>query len=231
MRIMHDAGAAEGQPLMANEEVDSLFSQRRIRRTGHHSFALSSLAKVALSILLAFMPLFADGPTIIAFDASEHEARINITGGAEIDEGVRGVREQRNALERRLPHHRHHDVELELPPRRAADGQHLVVAHHAGGHLHHALAHHGVHLAGHDRRPGLRGGQPQFPQSRPRPGGQPAKIIRHLGETGGHGVEDSRHLDTIITGSLGLEMIRGWAEFDCGFRSKNPSHPRPKLRM
>lgn len=86
MRIMHDAGAAEGQPLMANEEVDSLFSQRRIRRTGHHSFALSSLAKVALSILLAFMPLFADGPTIIAFDASEHEARINITGGAEIDE-------------------------------------------------------------------------------------------------------------------------------------------------
>ena len=36
--------------------------------------------------MFAVFPLLADGPSVIALDAVEHEARINITGGAENDE-------------------------------------------------------------------------------------------------------------------------------------------------
>lgn len=86
MRNLHGVGSLKAQSFIVNEEVDSLFSQRRIRRIGHHGFAPGNIAKATLSILLALMPLVANGPSTVALYPSEPDAHVNITGGSEIDE-------------------------------------------------------------------------------------------------------------------------------------------------
>ncbi len=70
--------------------------------------------------------------------------------GAELDKRDSRVGEQLHAFERRLTHHRHHDVELEVAARRPGDVDRRVVADDAGGDLHHALAHDRIHLPRHD---------------------------------------------------------------------------------
>ena len=71
--------------------------------------------------------------------------------GTEIDKRFGSTGQQSDTLERRVPHHGHHDVQLELTAGGAADRECLIVAHHSRCQLHHAFAHHWVDLAGHDR--------------------------------------------------------------------------------
>ncbi len=68
----------------------------------------------------------------------------------EIDKRLDSFAQQVNRFERGMSHHRHHDIQLKVAAGGSANGHAGVVAHHAGGQLHHRFAHHRIDLAGHD---------------------------------------------------------------------------------
>ena len=92
-------------------------------------------------------------------------------------------------------HHRHHHVQLELPAGGAAEGDRLVVAQHAGGDLHQALAEHRIDLARHDRTARLAVGQLDLVEAAARAGGQPADVVGHVEQRGGDGPQLAVALD------------------------------------
>jgi uncharacterized protein YPO0396 len=68
-------------------------------------------------------------------DMQHHESRLYEVSWEEVDKRLHDRRQKANALQRTIRHDGHHDIELKLPARRAADGDRLVVADHFGGHL------------------------------------------------------------------------------------------------
>ena len=100
-----------------------------------------------------------------------------------------GAGQEPHALQGRVGHHRHHDVELELAAGGPAEGDGLVVAQHPRGGLHQAFAHHRVDLAGHDGTARLEIGKLEFVNAALRPGAEPADVVGHVEERGGDGAQ------------------------------------------
>ena len=128
-------------------------------------------------------------------------------------------------------HHRHHDVQLELPAGRAAEGDRLVVAHHAGGHLHQALAHHRIDLAGHDRAAGLEVGQPDLVEAAARAGAQPADVVGHVEQRDGDGPQLAVALDQAVALGVGLEVVGRLDERDAGLPGEQFGDAAAELGM
>ena len=120
-------------------------------------------------------------------------------------------------LSNTLGHDRHHDVELELPAGGPAQGDRLVVAHHAGGDLHQAFAHHRIDLAGHDRTARLAVGELDLVEAAARAGAQPADVVGHVEQRRGDRPQLAVALDQAVALGVGLEMVDGLDEGDAGF--------------
>ena len=77
-------------------------------------------------------------------------------------------------------HHRHHDVQLKIAARGAADRHAGVVADHARGQLHHRFAHHRIDFARHDRAARLATGQLDFVETTARTAAEPANVVGNV---------------------------------------------------
>lgn len=106
---------------------------------------------------------------------------------AQVHKRVGGPGEQGNAFKDGFPHDRHHDIELKLSTRGAADGDGLIVSHHPRGHLHEALAEYRIDFARHDRAARLAGWKFDFVVSTSWPASQPADVVRDVEEGRGDG--------------------------------------------
>ena len=146
-------------------------------------------------------------------------------------EGGRRIGQQPDALQRGIAHHGHHDVQLELPAGGAAQDDRLVVAQHAGGNLHHALAQHRIDLARHDRAARLTVGQLDLVEAAARAGGQPADVVGHAEKRGGDGPQLAVTLDQPVALGIGLEMIGRLDEGDAGFLGQQLAHAAAELGM
>ncbi len=116
-------------------------------------------------------------------------------GGAEFDEGARGAGQERDAVEGGHAHDGHHNVELKLAAGSAAEGDGLIVTHHPGANLHHAFAHHGVDLAGHDGAAGLAIGEFNFVVAAARAAGEPANVVGDVEQRDSDGSQHAAALD------------------------------------
>ena len=96
---------------------------------------------------------------------------------------------------------------MELPAGGAAKRDRLIVAQHAGGRLHQALAEHRIDLARHDRTARLAVGERDLVEAAAGAGGQPADVVRHVEERGGDGAQLAVTFDQPVALGVGLEMV------------------------
>jgi hypothetical protein len=131
---------------------------------------------------------------------------------APVGQQPRRVGQQPHRLEHVAGHHRHHDVELEAA-RRARERHRRVVADHLRADHQGRLGHDRVHLARHDRRPGLQVRQVDLGQTGARAGAHPADVVADLRQRHRHGSQLAGQLDQAVAGTLGLEVVAGLGQW------------------
>ena len=78
---------------------------------------------------------------------------------------------------------------------------------HVEANLHEHLTHHRVDFPRHDRRTGLRRGQPQFAEARARARAEQPDIVRDFGQARGDRRQRAGDLDAVVARALGFEMV------------------------
>ena len=101
-------------------------------------------------------------------------------------EDVAGVGQQVEHRQNTVGHQRQELAQLQIA-RGGRLHDHQIVAHHGHRHLGDGLGDHRVHLAGHDRRAGLAGRQPDLAQPGVRAGREQAEIVGALQQVAGQG--------------------------------------------
>ena len=137
--------------------------------------------------------------------------------GAQIDERGRSLGHQGHGFQRRVTHDGHHDVQLELAASGTAEGDRLVVADDSRRHLHQALAHDRVDLAGHDRAAGLAIRQHDFVKAAAGSRTEPADVVGDVEQRRRDDAQLSVAFDQAIALRVPLEVVHRFEESESRF--------------
>ena len=128
---------------------------------------------------------------------------------------VVGAGQQIEAFEQASGHQRQKGIQLEAAGG-AGRGDGRVMAHHQHGHLADRLGDDRVHLAGHDGRARLAGGQADFAQPGFRPGSHQPQVAADLQQRNRVGFEDAGDLHEHVGILRGVHQVLGAGEADAG---------------
>ncbi len=117
------------------------------------------------------------------------------------------------------------------PPVAPLKATRLVVAHHAGRDLHHALAHHRVDLARHDRAARLAVGQHDLVEAAARAAAEPADVVGDVEQRDGDRPQLAVALDQAVALGVGLEVVHRFDERDAGFLREHLGDAAAELGM